>query len=186
MFKNLALAASLTASLTALIVPTAIEAQTRSSKVASTATAPDMAIAPALKAAVANYIRTNNPDLVGTPQIAAAPIADTDYYLVYMRYPQWCGSGGCHPDIFKRQGNTYVWAGELAVSRLPIRIIKGQAGSFPSIAISTNVPVGETMVSEYGVVPNTGKGWSKRWPSKTTRNPGGTVLISGNHFEPLW
>lgn len=182
MLKSFAIAVSLVA----LAAPVVVDAQAKKPAPASAPAAPDAKIAPALKSAVAKYIKSNNPDLQGVPQIAAAPIPGTDYALVYLRFGQWCGSGGCHPDIFKRQGNTYVWAGELAVSRLPIRVIPGKAGKMPSLAISTYRADGDKMVAEYGVVTNDGNGWSKEWPATTTTAAVGQVLISGKHFEPLF
>lgn len=182
MLKSFAIAVSLAA----LAAPMVAEAQNRKPAPAAASKASDAVISPALKSAVAKYIKGNNPDLAGVPQIAAAPIPGTDYVLVYLRYRDWCGSGGCHPDIFKREGNTYVWVGELAVSRLPIRVVPAKAGKMPSIAISTYRAVGDKMVPEYGVVTNSGNGWSKEWPSTTTTSAVGQVLISGNHFEPLF
>lgn len=69
-------------------------------------------------------------------EYAIARIGKTDHFIVYARAPGWCGSGGCRPTIWVKEGEQYRPTESLTVSHLPIVQLPQSDHGMPRLGIS--------------------------------------------------
>ena len=55
--------------------------------------------------------------------------------FVYLVGPYYCGSGGCNLLILRREGGAYLLAGNVSVTRPPIRVLETETNGRPDIGV---------------------------------------------------
>ena len=76
-------------------------------------------------------------DLSSKGHIAGARIGDSEHFVVYIRTPGNCGSGGCRAQIWTLDGDRPVRKESIAVGRLPIVLLPEVDNGMPRIGITT-------------------------------------------------
>ena len=114
-------------------------------------------------------------------EVAGAAIAGTDLYVVYIRSPNWCGSGGCRAQIWRDTGNDAERLESLPVGRLPIvRLADGVDGR-PRLGVTVWQATAEPYVRGAEVSSD---GWNYEGWSDTLPLNGGEILLSNEMLSP--
>ncbi|QAY80306.1 hypothetical protein [Sphingosinicella sp. BN140058] len=69
--------------------------------------------------------------------IAGTRIANTNYFVVYIKSQGWCGSGGCRAQIWTLAGGRPVRKESISVGYLPIVLLPGVDNGMPRIGVTT-------------------------------------------------
>lgn len=123
--------------LTILVAGTVACAQAQAEPVARHPAAKADSSPAELRQAVLASLQDRDPE--GAPphgDYAIARIGTTDHYVVYIRTPGSCGSGGCVPHIWTKEGTTYRPKQSLTVSHLPIVQLPQSDHGMPRLGIS--------------------------------------------------
>ena len=80
-------------------------------------------------------------------EIAGAQIGNTDTYVVYVKSPNGCGSGGCPAQIWQMTGDQVAQKESISVGYLPIVILPESDNDMPRLGVKTfDKIVGEAIV----------------------------------------
>lgn len=108
-------------------------------------------------------------------EVAGAAIAGTDLYVVYIRSPNWCGSGGCRAQIWRDTGNDAERLESLPVGRLPIvRLADGVDGR-PRLGVTSWVATAKPYLLGIEI---TSDGWNYEGWRKILPQDSGEILLS--------